>query len=60
MSQQELADELGLPQSAISVIESGRSTIMVRRLLEIARVTGLRFTASWDERTEEADDDARG
>ncbi|GAB3610907.1 hypothetical protein GCM10027414_30330 [Humibacter ginsengiterrae] len=52
LSQQELADELDLPQSTISEIESGKSTIFLRRLLTIARATGVEFAASWD------DDDA--
>ena len=52
LSQRELADELGVPQSTISEIESGKTTIYLRRLLEIARVTGLQFAASWE------DDDA--
>ena len=52
LSQTELAAELGVPQSTISEIESGKATIYVRRLLSIARVTGLEFTASWE------DDDA--
>ena len=52
LSQQELADELDLPQSTISEIESGKSTIFLRRLLTIARATGVEFAASWE------DDDA--
>ncbi|MFT4229520.1 MAG: helix-turn-helix transcriptional regulator [Microbacterium sp.] len=47
MSQKELAAELGIPQSTISEIESGKSTIYLRRLLSIARITGLEFTATW-------------
>jgi HTH-type transcriptional regulator / antitoxin HipB len=47
LSQSELAAELGVPQSTISEIESGKSTIYLRRLLSIARVTGLEFTAAW-------------
>jgi HTH-type transcriptional regulator/antitoxin HipB len=52
LSQTELAAELGVPQSTISEIESGKATIYVRRLLSIARATGLELTASWE------DDDA--
>ncbi len=48
LSQSELAAELGVPQSTISEIESGKATIYLRRLLSIARVTGLEFTASWE------------
>lgn len=47
MSQSDLAAELGVTQSAISEIESGKSTIYLRRLLSIARITGLEFSASW-------------
>lgn len=49
MSQSELAAELGILQSAISEIEAGKSTIYLRRLLSIARVTGLELTASWED-----------
>lgn len=47
MSQNELAAEIGVPQSTISEIESGKSTIYLRRLLSIARITGIEFTATW-------------
>ena len=49
VSQTELAAELGVPQSTISAIESGKSTIYLRRLLMIARATGIEFTATWGE-----------
>jgi ribosome-binding protein aMBF1 (putative translation factor) len=52
LSQSGLAAELEVPQSTISEIESGKATIYIRRLLSIARVTGLEFTATWE------DDDA--
>lgn len=55
MSQSELAAELGVPQSTISEIETGKSTIYLRRLLALARATGVEFTATW-----EGDDAARG
>lgn len=47
-SQAQLADEIGVPQSTISQVESGKTTIYLRRLLEIALATGLEFTASWE------------
>lgn len=47
-SQAELAAELGIAQSAVSEIESGKSTIYLRRLLAIARATGVEFTATWE------------
>ena len=49
MSQAELAAALGIPQSTISEIESGKATIYLRRLLDIARVTGLAFSATWED-----------
>lgn len=55
LSQAQLAAELGIVQSAISEIESGKSTIYMRRLLSIARATGLEFAATW-----EGDDASRG
>jgi len=48
LTQTELAADLDVPQSTISEIESGKSTIYLRRLLSIARVTGLEFTATWE------------
>ena len=49
LSQVMLAQQLGLPQSVISDIESGKSTILVRRILGIARELGLDLTASWED-----------
>jgi HTH-type transcriptional regulator / antitoxin HipB len=48
LTQTELAAELDVPQSTISEIESGQATIYLRRLLSIARVTGMEFTATWE------------
>ena len=48
LSQTELAQELGVSQSAISEIETGSGTIYLRRLLGIARATGLELTATWE------------
>jgi transcriptional regulator with XRE-family HTH domain len=55
MSQKQLAEQLAVPQSTISEIEAGKSTIYLRRLLGLARATGIEFTATW-----EGDDAARG
>ncbi|KAA9393675.1 helix-turn-helix transcriptional regulator [Kocuria coralli] len=49
MSQSELAEEIGISQSAVSEIESGKSTIHLRRLLAMAGATGLELTATWRE-----------
>lgn len=51
MTQRDLADDLGVTQSAI---ESGASTIYLRRILDLARLTGIKLTATWE------DDDAAG
>lgn len=55
LTQDALAHELGITQSAVSEMESGKSTIYLRRLLELARATGIQFTATWED-----DDEARG
>ncbi len=47
-TQAELGEDLGVSQSTISAIEAGQSTILVRRILEMARETGLEFSASWE------------
>ncbi len=47
-TQAELGEDLGVSQSTISAIEAGHSTILVRRILEMARETGLEFSASWE------------
>lgn len=49
LSQSALAERTGLRQSAISEIETGKATIYLRQLLELARATGLHITASWGE-----------
>lgn len=49
LSQVELAQEIDSTQSTISAIESGQTTILVRRLLELASVTGIEFTATWED-----------
>lgn len=49
LSQSELAAQLGIHQSALSEIEAGKSTIYLRRLLDLARATGLELTATWSD-----------
>ena len=56
MSQTDLAKELDVSQSAISEIESGKSTIYMRRLLELARLTGIEMTATWEDAPSEAEE----
>ena len=48
LSQNDLADRVGMPQSTISEIESGKSTIFIRRLLSLFAETGVNLTATWD------------
>ncbi|SHJ82398.1 Helix-turn-helix [Tessaracoccus bendigoensis DSM 12906] len=52
LSQTELAADVDVSQSTISAIEGGQTTILVRRLLELAEATGIELTATWE------DDDA--
>ncbi|WTQ38499.1 helix-turn-helix domain-containing protein [Nocardioides sp. NBC_00163] len=49
MTQTELADAVGVPQSTVSDVESGKSTIYVRRLLDMMRATGVELTATWED-----------
>lgn len=48
MTQQDLAEILEVSQSAISDMESGKSTIYLRLLLEAFRATGIDVTATWE------------
>jgi transcriptional regulator with XRE-family HTH domain len=48
LSQSALAQELGVTQSTISAMESGTSTIYLRRLLAMARATGIELNATWE------------
>lgn len=47
LSQAELAEQLGIPQSTVSLFESGHTTIYLRRLLALAEATGVELTAGW-------------
>lgn len=49
LSQNQLAARLNIPQATLSQIEGGKSTIFMRRLLEIMRATGIDLTATWEE-----------
>ena len=48
LTQQELADELGISQAYIWQIESGQSTIYAKRLFELLRASGIRLKAEID------------
>ena len=52
LSQTELAAEIDVSQSTISAIEAGQTTILLRRLVDLANLTGVELSASWE------DDDA--
>lgn len=45
LTQQELADELGISQAYIWQMESGHSTIYATRLFEMLRANGVRLKA---------------
>ncbi len=49
LSQAELARQIGVSQSAVSEMENGSGTIYLRRLLELARLSGLEFHATWSD-----------
>lgn len=49
LSQEQLAQRVGVPQSTISQVEAGQTTIYLRRLLALANATGLEFTAEWED-----------
>lgn len=49
MTQADLAGEVDVPQGTISEIEAGKSTIFMRRLLDLMQATGVELTATWEE-----------
>ena len=49
LTQQELAALVGVPQSTVSQMESGKATLYLYRLLALAEATGLEFQAIWDD-----------
>lgn len=51
-SQADVAQEIGIPQSTVSAMETGSGTLYLRRLLDMARALGLDLSATWE------DDDA--
>ena len=48
-SQTALAARVGMSQRSISEIESGKATIMLRKLFELMRATGVELTAQWED-----------
>jgi len=49
LTQQQLADMVGVPQSTVSQMESGKATLYLYRLLALAQATGVEFFATWDD-----------
>jgi HTH-type transcriptional regulator/antitoxin HipB len=49
LTQQQVADMVGIPQSTVSQMESGHATLYLHRLLALAEATGVEFSATWDE-----------
>jgi len=47
LSQMDLATELGVSQRSISEIESGKTTIYLRKLFDLMDATGVELSASW-------------
>lgn len=52
MTQADLAGDVGVPQSTISEIEAGKSTIFMRRLLDLMQATGVELSATWRDETD--------
>ena len=48
LTQMQLAELVGEPQSTISQLESGSSTIYLKRLLALAKALDLELTAAWE------------
>lgn len=51
LTQQQLADKLGISQAYIWQLESGRPTIQINRLFDLMRATGIRLKAEIDRET---------
>ncbi|NYF13903.1 HTH-type transcriptional regulator/antitoxin HipB [Pseudoclavibacter sp. JAI123] len=54
LSQAELAERLHLSQSAVSEIESGKTTIYLRRLFDLMHELDIELSASWEQRADES------
>ncbi|HEV8013517.1 MAG TPA: helix-turn-helix transcriptional regulator [Pontimonas sp.] len=48
LTQMQLAELVGEPQSTISQLESGSATIYLKRLLALAKALDLELTAAWE------------
>ncbi|MEJ1156083.1 helix-turn-helix domain-containing protein [Microbacterium marmarense] len=49
LSQNALAQELGISQRSVSEIESGKPTIYMRKVFDMLRATGVELSAKWDD-----------
>jgi transcriptional regulator with XRE-family HTH domain len=54
LSQQQVADTLGISQSYVSELESGKTSLALMRIFEIMRLTGMRLEAEIPEGDEES------
>ncbi len=52
LTQQQIADKLGISQSYVWHLEAGRPTIYTTRLFELMRETGVRLKAEIDRESE--------
>ena len=48
-SQSDVPRELNITQSMVSEMQSGKGTLYLRRLLDMAKVNGLELSASWED-----------
>lgn len=57
-TQKQVAELLGVTQSAVSELEAGKPTIHIMRIMEYAREIGLEIYATWeDEPKDESEND---
>jgi transcriptional regulator with XRE-family HTH domain len=54
LSQQQVADELGISQGYVSELESGKSSLALTRIFEIMRLTGMTLRAEIPESSTDA------
>lgn len=54
VSQQQLADELGISQGYVSELESGKSSLALTRIFDIMRMTGMTLHAEIPEGSTDA------
>ena len=54
LSQQQVADELGISQGYVSELESGKSSLALTRIFDIMRLTGMTLQAEIPEGSTDA------